>query len=115
MDSKRVWDGRAVSAMERSEIALTDKLIRVDLTPKAARTLALALGRLKQTTITLPGDAQEVLTALDYVMVADPASVRKHAEMEAGKGMTPDGGYKAPTPNNMPPKEIRRGDGRTKF
>jgi hypothetical protein len=96
MENDRVWDGRAVSMMQRSEVAMTQKLIRVDLTPQAARTLALALGRIKQTTFTLPGDVQELLTALDYVMVGDPHSRRKHAELEAGKGMTPDGGYKAP-------------------
>jgi hypothetical protein len=72
------------------------RVSRCGRTPEAARTLALTLGRLKQTTMTLPGDAQELLTALDYVMVGDPHSRRQHDVMEAGKGMTPDGGYKAP-------------------
>jgi hypothetical protein len=113
MENKRTWNGRAVMAMEGGTIPA--KPIVVALTPRAVRTLASTLARLKQTRGTLPGDAQELLNALDYVMVGDPNSVRKHTEMEAGKGMTPDGGYKAPTPRNMPPKEIRGADGRSKL
>lgn len=115
MDNERRWIGRAV---EVSVLAVAEpisrhlKPVELALTTKAARTLALALSRLKQTTVTLPGDAQELLTALDYVMVGDPASTRAHREMEAGKGMTPDGGYKAPDTELNPD---RRTDGQREF
>ena len=97
MAGEREWDGRAVSVAHKGlDGVFSHKQIRVELTEKAARTVALALSRLKQTTMTLPGDAQELLNALDYVMVGDPASTRAQREMETGKGMTPDGGYRAP-------------------
>ncbi len=93
----REWDGKTVSVQRKGlEGLFSNKPIRVEFTEQAARTVALALARLKQTTMVLPGEAQELLTALDYVMVGDPASTRAHNELEAGKGMTPDGGYKAP-------------------
>lgn len=110
MANEREWDGRSVSVRHRSDV---HKPVRVELTEKAARTIALALSRLKQTTMTLPGDAQELLNALDYVMVGDPNSTREHRQMEAGKGMTPDGGYRHP--QNMAPREIRGTDGRSKL
>jgi hypothetical protein len=97
MSNRRTWDGRAVKVQPMGlEDLFSGKDIRIEVSEKAARTLALALSRLKQTTLTLPGDAQEILNALDYVMVGDPASTREHSRMEAGKGMTPDGGYRAP-------------------
>lgn len=93
----RDWNGRDVRALgnlgERETPGLT---ISVELSNKAARIIALSLMRLKQTTLTLPAEAQEFLDALNYVTVADPASVAAHNRMEAAKGMTPDGGYKTP-------------------
>lgn len=103
MAGNRRWDGKAVHVRQKGiDGILSNKEITVELGQQAARTLALSLGRIKQTTFALPGDVQELLTALDYVMVGDPASSRKHAEMEAGKGMTPDGGHKAPEPKVNP-------------
>lgn len=98
--SNRRWEGKAVTVSQASGEGRQP--IGVYMTPQAARTLALSLGRIKQMTFSLPGDVQELLTALDYVMVGDPSSTRKHAELETAKGMTPDGGYKAPEPRVNP-------------
>jgi hypothetical protein len=92
----RIWDGKAVQAGMADGRWDSPESVQVFLTPQAARMVALSLGRLKQAHGTLPGEAQELLTALDYVMVGDPTSTRAAKQMEAGKGMTPDGGYKAP-------------------
>lgn len=104
-DGNHIWDGKAVSLKRKGlEGLFSNKQILVELTEDAARKLSLALMRLKQTTVPLTGDAQELLDALNYVMVGDPDSRAVHRRMEAGKGMTPDGGYKEPE-NPYPLKE----------
>ena len=90
----RIWNGRAAFVMGAS--STPGKPIGLALTEEAARKTALALLRLKQTTIPLSGDVQELLDALNYVLVGDPESRAAHRRKEAGKGMTPDGGYRAP-------------------
>jgi len=99
----RDWNGRDVRVLGGlGERETTGRTVSVELTNKAARTLALSLMRLKQTTITLPAEAQEFLDAINYVTVGDPASNAAYARMEAGKGMTPDGGYRKPTGPRYP-------------
>jgi hypothetical protein len=85
------WDGKTLKVVNSAP-----NRVDVTLTNDAARMLALALARLKQTTISLTPEVAERLTALHYVRGGDPASRAAHARMEAGKGMTPDGGYKSP-------------------
>lgn len=105
---KREWIGKSVDVQPLGlevvfvqplglEVVSGNKEFQILLTEKATRTLALALMRLRQTTIPLPGDVQELLDALNYVTVGDPDSRAAHRRLEAGKGMTPDGGYKAPS------------------
>ena len=93
----RFWDGKTVHFANKGMAGIFDRRQwELGLTEGTARSLALALARLKQTSVTLPDDCEEILQALNYVLVADPASVAAHRQMEAGKGMTPDGGHKAP-------------------
>jgi hypothetical protein len=93
MENNRVWDSRNVGVVDLEEVR---RPIAIRLTPQAARTLIMTLGRLEQTTFQLPGDMAELKQALEFVITGDAASARAHRQMEAGKGMTPDGGYKAP-------------------
>lgn len=73
---------------------LPTKPIVVALTAEAARDMIKTMGRVEQTTFALPGSLKELKQALEYVLVGDDASLRAHRQMEAGKGMTPDGGYR---------------------
>lgn len=86
------WDGKAVLVRSGIGELLRRRPVTVELTDEAARKTALALARLKQTTFALPDEVQELLDALNYVLVGDPGSTGAHRRMEAGKGMTPDGG-----------------------
>lgn len=86
-----VWDGKTVHVTDMGP-GRDRRQIEVSLTEGAARKLALSLSRLKQTTFALPDECQELLDALNYVLVGDPDSRAAHQRMEAGKGMTPDGG-----------------------
>jgi hypothetical protein len=85
------WDGKSVTVVNTGN-RHDRRQIDVSLSNDAARMLALALARLKQTTISLTPEVEELLSALNYVTVGDPASRAAHRVMEAGKGMTPDGG-----------------------
>lgn len=84
------WRGRAVSFA--SFPGQSHWPARLELTEDAARKLALSLAKLKQTTLIVPVEVVEILDALNYVLVGDPASVKAHRQMEAGKGMEPSGG-----------------------
>jgi hypothetical protein len=86
------WDGKTVHVINMGP-GRDRRQVEVSLTNDAARMLALALARLKQTTISLTPEVEELLSALNYVLVGDPASRTAHRVMEAGKGMTPDGGW----------------------
>jgi hypothetical protein len=93
----REWIGKTVDLQLKGLGGIfSNKPISLDLTTETANALASSLLRLKQTTFALPNGVQELLQALDYVLVGDPASTASHKRMEAGKGMTPDGGYQAP-------------------
>jgi hypothetical protein len=71
---------------------MADRLpIDIHMTPDAATKLSLGLAELKRLN-GLTGDLQELMDALNYALVGDPASEIRHRRMEAGKGMTPDGG-----------------------
>jgi hypothetical protein len=83
------WDGKTVLALVNANTPHPGKPVGLALSDRTARDLALALARLKQTTFALQGGVQELLDALNYVLVADPASVLAHQRMEAGKGMDP--------------------------
>ena len=97
---RRTWDGKAVSVDPGSLSGLmTDKPFEVHSSEATARKLALLLSSHKaMTQAALEPEMDELLTALNYVIVADPTSVQAHSRLEAGKGMTPDGGYKYPSP-----------------
>lgn len=88
--SEREWRGRAVSLGHFP--GQSHWPTKVELTEDAARKLALALAKLKQTTMMVPVEVDEVLDALNYVLVGDPHSRQQHRRMEAGKGMEPSGG-----------------------
>jgi hypothetical protein len=90
---KRSWLGKTV-LVSQSANPKTYVPIVIELGSEAASELASSLLRLKQTTFALPDGVQELLQALDYVLVGDPASTASHKRMEAGKGMTPDGGWR---------------------
>ena len=84
MQRKRFWDGRTV------HVAQTDpqrdkRCVEIGLTPETGRELALALRRLQQTSLANAPAVDELVNALDYVLVGDPFSRRQHAEMEAAK------------------------------
>lgn len=89
------WDGKAVHATDMGP-GKDRRRVEVLLTDDAARKLAISLARLKQTTFGLMDEVEEVLQALNFVTIGDPESRAAHRQMEAGKGMTPDGGHKAP-------------------
>jgi hypothetical protein len=88
----RIWDGRAVRVNTAHPDSAAAKPVGVYLTAEAAGDMIKTLGRVEQTTFALPGSLKELKQALEYVLVGDDASVRAHLQMEAGKGMTPDGG-----------------------
>lgn len=97
----RIWDGRAVRFAQRGlDSILDNKPYRAELTEDAARKAALALSQLRQFlrqhNTDLEPEMEELLNSLNYVLVGDPNSVAQHQRMEAGKGMTPDGGHKLP-------------------
>lgn len=97
----RIWDGKTVHFSDRGLTGIFDhRDFEMGMTERTARELALTLAKCKQTYFTIPSSIQEILDALNYVLVGDPASVQAHSRMEAGKGMTPDGGHKAPDPVN---------------
>jgi hypothetical protein len=90
MESK-YWDGKTVH-LAHTNPEHDRRSLELALTDQTARDLALALSRLKQTTFALQDGVQEVLDALNYVLVADPVSVAAHKRMEAGKSMDPAAG-----------------------
>ena len=95
----RFWDGKTVHFANKGIAGLFERRnFELGMTEQTSRDLALALMRLKQTggAISLPDSVQEIVDALNYVLVGDPASTAAHRALEAGKGMTPDGGYREP-------------------
>jgi hypothetical protein len=88
---RRFWDGKTVHLIETDRVH-DNRSFELALKEQTARDLAMALTRLKQTTFALQDSVQEALDALNYVLVADPASVAAHRRMEAGKGMEPAAG-----------------------
>lgn len=91
---KRVWDGKAVLVMPES--TTPNRPIGMAISRETAGQLANLLRKnndgLGNLFNPLPDGLNEVLNALDYVLVGDPASVAAHRRMEAGKGMEPSGG-----------------------
>lgn len=92
-EKARDWVGKAVSVKPPGlgEL-LSHKPYTVRLTEAGARNLALSIAKLKQTTMMVPVEVEELLDALNYVLVGDPHSRAQHQRMEAGKGMEPSGG-----------------------
>jgi hypothetical protein len=86
------WDGRAVY-VRRSVIVQTRQPVTVRLTEETAGSVANALRVLSNQCESqghkMAPDLRELMLALDYVMVGDPASSREHRRMEASKGMDP--------------------------
>jgi hypothetical protein len=105
----RFWDGRTVHFANAGLMKLYDRRnFELGLTEDAARKLALALARNKQTYFTVEPEVEEILSALNYVLVGDPESCAEHERMERAKGMTPDGGYRAP---NLIPGKAQQASG----
>lgn len=89
----KAWDGRAIALSLRStHPRFPEGVIDIQMGARTAQKLALSMHRLRQTTIMLPPEVQELVDALDYVLVGDPQSRAAHGRMEAGKGMEPSGG-----------------------
>ena len=106
MDTRRVWSGKHVS-VDPGGLAslLSNKPVEIHMTVEGARRLSFALAsmasvRKSQGLQPLLPETQELLDAINYVFIADPKSVAAYERMEAGKGMTPDGGYKRPRGQN---------------
>jgi hypothetical protein len=101
----RTWDGKAVAVSPGGLAGVfSNKPVEIRMTEEGARRLSFALASMAavrksqgREQLLLP-EVQELLNAINYVFVADPASVEAHRVMEAGKGMTPDGGYRFPSP-----------------
>jgi hypothetical protein len=90
---ERRWDGKTVAVSFRDHHPrFPTGVVDIQMGRDAAHLVTLILKRLQQTTLGMTPGAEELLDALDYVLVADPASVAKHRAMEAGKGMEPSGG-----------------------
>lgn len=106
---QRSWQGRAVSVENGGlQTLFSNKTVEIKMTEEGARRLSFAIATVAAVRkhqgmeqMLLP-EVQELLDALNYVFVADPASVAAHSRMEAGKGMTPDGGHKVPEPDHSP-------------
>ena len=111
--NSRHWDGKTVHIQPQAT-ARDRRSFEIGVTPDTARDLALALRRLKQTTFGLQSGVQELLDALDYVLVGDPQSVFRHSRMQAGKGMEPAGGdpssYLYPDHTFIPHKHPTEGE-----
>lgn len=105
-ERNRFWDGRTVHFAHGGLGKIYDsRSFELALTEAAARKLALALSKYKQTYFSTEPEVEEILNALNYVLVGDPDSRAKHQRMETGKGMTPDGGHKPPQPSPSPPRD----------
>lgn len=101
---QRHWDGNRV------HVATTDPLrdgrsVDAAMTPETAGALANLLR--KQTGLSsilepLPEGLQELMAALDYVLVSDPASVHAHQAMERGRHL--------PRPRPFRASEVRDGE-----
>ena len=89
--NKKFWDGKTVHFAHVPD-PHDRRNHELGLTEDAARKLALCLAKLKQTTLMVPPEVDEILTALNYVLVGDPASVAAHRQMGVRKGMEPSGG-----------------------
>jgi len=107
----RIWEGKAVDVSPGGLAGIfSNKPVEIHITEEGVRRLSFALASMAAVRkaqghpddrLLLP-EVQELLTAINYVFVDDPASVAAHARMEAGKGMTPDGGYRAPQSFRVP-------------
>jgi hypothetical protein len=86
---RRYWDGRTVHVTTLNNHS-DHRSVEVALTPESAGHLANVLRILNRPEIApLSPYLHELMVALDYVLVADPASVAAHRKMEASKGMNP--------------------------
>lgn len=90
----RTWIGRAVGlSAELLDDVNVARPVNMAMSSEGARKVALVLSRVKQTYFAgLEPEVQELLDALNYVLVGDPDSRAAHRRMEAGKGMEPSGG-----------------------
>lgn len=91
---RRFWDGKTVhvTTLETMETYRDPRSVEVGLTPETAGQLANLLrkqGGLANLLSPLPDGLQELMTALDYVLVADPASVHAHSAMLRGSSSNP--------------------------
>lgn len=117
-EKPQIWDGKAVKVSTPSQAngKRWSKPIAINLTEEAARRLSWGLAMLAQyhkernpnAEQHLVLEVQELLDALNYTLIGDPRSRAKYVAMMEGrlssilatndvaKGMTPDGGYRAP-------------------
>jgi hypothetical protein len=103
-EKTQIWDGKAVLVYTASDedAKVMSRPVQILLTEEAARRVSLAIASYaairkawQHERILLP-EVQELLDALNYTLVGDPGSERAYRIINAGKGMTPDGGFKAP-------------------
>jgi len=92
-ENHRFWDGRTVHITQDASPRDRRK-VEVGLTPNTASELALTLRQAQgiDNPIQLTAGLVELLSALDYVLVGDPASVAAHRRMNDFKGMDPAAG-----------------------
>lgn len=82
--TKRFWNGKTVHVAVTNS-AHDNRSIEIGLKPETARELALALRRLQQTSLASAPGVDELVNALDYVLIGDPFSRTQHAAMERAK------------------------------
>jgi hypothetical protein len=85
--SREFWRGRKVNVSRTGWRG--HKGIQIELPESAASELALFLKERGLGRIFSPEVLNELETALDFILVGDPASVAAHKRMEASKGMDP--------------------------
>lgn len=94
MDEK-YWNGRSV------HVAPTNpehdrRSVEIALTPEAAEALRAWMAKSNLAFLLMDPAIGELHEALEYVLVGHQRSIDNHRRMQAGKGMTPDGGYRMP-------------------
>jgi hypothetical protein len=112
-EKTQIWAGKAmdVATVDKAGARKINYPVVAMMTEEAARRIAMALasyaairahqqygvgGRIESDAALLLPEVQELLDALNYTLVGDPASKKAYRVLQAGKGMTPDGGFKSP-------------------
>lgn len=84
MHRNRCWNSRTIH-VNQIDPQRDRRCVEISLTPETGRELALALRRLQQTSLANAPAVDELVNALDYVLVGDPHSRAQHAALERSK------------------------------